>query len=51
MLRRTLGTFKSMMVTKTNKFEPPPQPINLNLNKVKCKHKKITTYQDSKNDC
>ncbi len=38
------------MVTKTNKFESPPQHKNSNLNKVKCKHKKIIAYQDNKND-
>ncbi len=38
------------MVTKTNQFESPPQHKNSNLNKIKCKHKKITTYQDNKND-
>ncbi len=29
------------MVTKTNKFESPPQHKNSNLNKVKCEHKKL----------
>jgi hypothetical protein len=37
------------MVTKTNKFESPPQHKNPNLKKIKCKHK-FTSYQDNKND-
>jgi hypothetical protein len=49
-LGRTLGTFKSTMVTKTNKFESPPQhKIQIQI-KSNVSIKKITAYQDNKND-